>query len=187
MNYEALDDAYVPVLMGFILHFSHHMTHHDKNVIKKKLIYLMERCMEPEDRTYLYDPENDEVPRMKGQTISNIVTYKGYEFDLGEALKQTFHILNYENDLYRRYVIAISDATFSNFEEKMKFDYKCKKILKIAGDEYSFVLCPVGDSQINKVFPEVTYLQINELEDFVRGITGKKDGKNVSNDCEESG
>jgi hypothetical protein len=179
-------EKYTPILVGFIFDFSHLMPKHDINLIKKSLIYALERCTEPEDKAYLFYPENERVPVDRGVTISEIVTHNRQDFDLGLALKQTLYVLGCEIDDYRKYIFTFTDS----YDKKL--DYDCQKIFglnKRENFDCSFVFCIVGEhnQSLEAVCNEEAVFWhtkpdefSKKIEQYIKGLTGKADGENVS-------
>jgi hypothetical protein len=168
-------DRYVPLILGIVIDCSERQTAGVKNIniIKKALGSMMQHCLEPEDRVYLFFPENATVPERKGTAISQLLGYKPTDFELKTALEQSLYVMMLaEAEECRKYIFVVTDKDLDpqpltrvqTLNERNEYGFQ-------------FILCNMGEKPDG-----ITTWRLNKLSDleqkiskFVRGLNGRRE------------
>jgi hypothetical protein len=195
-----IEDNYDPLLVSFIIDFSDKFA--DDGVqelfhVKKSIIKVLEKAMEPEDKAYIFHEDALEIPERRCGVHRYLGMVNFDTFDLSEGIRQSLHLMSMQNDYqYRQYVFIITNRYDSKNDE-----YGCKKMQSFDERYFwdcTFIFCGIGDYDkelknlvdnhprtLHWHFDDADELESKMVEyvDSLTGIEyleGSSDGENVS-------
>lgn len=149
-------DSYVGRMFGLVLDLSYRQTSDGQriiDVIKKELAQFATDTLEGEDLFYLYHPEIFEPTEGVGSAVSSISNYEadGWLINVDYALRQTFYVIDAEDDDAERMLLFITDRIQGNdpfrrlllvirnhpSNRYVETDLNCKFLLVGVGSHYN--------------------------------------------------
>ncbi len=108
--------AYRPVGVAFIIDI------HDPVILTETKKAIIQWCANlesaTEDKVYLYQPLDFDVPRWTGASIAAISDYRGTVANIEIGLKQSVAVLSKLDDTYKKTIFLVADHISANFVKK---------------------------------------------------------------------
>lgn len=132
-------DHYQIAIIGFIVDVSPAILERTKIALTKGI-----KCIESDDRCFIYDPNYPSVPKRKGESAGRICNYKPpRKIEWQDALKSTIELMCMEDYDSHKLIMMVTDRMVdsdfhqisSGFNWDVKHDAECR-----------FVICQLGDN-----------------------------------------
>lgn len=141
-------DHYQIAIIGFIVDVSPAILERTKIALTKGI-----RCIESDDRCFMYDPSYPSVPKRKGESAGRICNYRPpAKWKWQDAMKSTIELMCMEDHDSHKLIIMVTDKIEDTdlHEISMGFNWDIKH-----DAECHFVICGVGDSYRQVLMKEI--------------------------------
>lgn len=155
-------DSYVGRMFGLVLDLSYRQTSDGQriiDVVKKELAQFVADTLEGEDLLYLYHPEIFDSTEGVGSAVSVISNYEtdGWLINLDYALRQTFFVIDAEDEDSERMLLFITDRLQDDVFRKLLLVIRNHSNNRYAETELNcnFLLVGIGSHYRKRVLQDV--------------------------------